>query len=212
MIKRIIILIFAVTVFLTDIALAEDLLGIGPHIGLHHNVGNPDSRDPSIQIEPQNNYFLGFSVKGNYSFLFARLGTDTSYLINKGKILENSSEIEYTKIYYLSFPFFIGYNFKVLDIGSLYMGPGFSYFLARGKISSSSAGLSEDINATGWGYGFITGIEYKLTAKIGFYFEWEYLDGKSKPIMRSSSTLNYKDLYIDFSGHRLIFGLRYFLI
>jgi opacity protein-like surface antigen len=205
-----IIFIFAVF-YNTSFAYAENYFSIGSHIGLQHNVGNPDSRDTSIQIDPQNNFLLGLSLKANYSFLFARSGADISYLINKGKVLENSSEIEYTKVYFLSVPLFLGYNFKILDIGNLYMGPGLSYFLARGKITSTSPGLSENVNATGWGFGFLTGIEYVLSAKLNFYFEWEYLNGQSKPFMRSSSSRNYDDVYIDFTGHRINFGIRYFL-
>ena len=92
------------------------------------------------------------------------------------------------------------------------MGPGLSFFMARGSINSSIPGLSEDIDASGWGYGFLAGIEYKLFLKVQLYVEWEYFDGRSKPVLQGQSYNNWDDLYIDFTGHRLIFGIRYYLI
>jgi opacity protein-like surface antigen len=213
MIKRIILYTFAIIICFSNLVSAEDYLGVGAHLGFHHDVGNLESQNSDIQIDPQNNYFLGFSFKTNFSLLFARFGADTTFLINRGEVLENSgtSEIVNAKIHYLSLPLFFGFNYKVLDLGNFYMGPGLSYFVARGHITSSDASLSKDISASGWGYGFMAGIEYKLSNKIDFYFEWEYLDGKSKPVMQSSPT-NWDDFYVDFTGHRLIFGIRYYLI
>jgi opacity protein-like surface antigen len=212
MIKRIIIFTFAIIIYFSNFLSAEDYIGLGAHLGFHHDVGNLESQNSDIQIDPQNNYFLGFSFKTNFSFLFARFGADTTFLINRGEVLENSSEITYAKIHYISMPLFIGYNYKILDLGNFYMGPGLSYFVARGHITSSNATLSKDISATGWGYGFIAGIEYRLSTKTDFYFEWEYLDGKSEPVLQSSSTYNWKDFYVDFTGHRLILGVRYYLL
>ncbi len=212
MIRRTVICIFAMTICFSDPGFAEDYVGIGAHLGLHHDVGNPDSYAPFIQIDPQNNYFIGFSFKTNIAFLFARFGADTTFLINRGEVLEDSNEIAYSKIHYISLPFFMGYNYKLLDIGNFYMGPGLSYFMARGRITSSVSGLSDDINATGWGFGFIAGIEYKVSFSLDFYFEWEYLNGKSEPVLQSQSTHNWNNFYVDFSGHRFIFGIRYYLI
>jgi opacity protein-like surface antigen len=214
MIKIIFIYIFCILISFTDALWAEEYLGIGAHLGFHHDVGNLESQNADIQIDPQNNYFIGFSFKTNFSFLFTRFGADTTFLINRGEVLRNSgsSEIIYTNIHYIAIPFFFGFNFKILDIGNFYMGPGLSYFSARGRITSSTTTLSEDISTTGWGYGFIAGIEYKLFMKLNFYFEWEYLDGKSKPVLRSGSTYAWDDFYVDFTGHRFILGIRYYLI
>ena len=60
---------------------AENYVGIGVHTGLHNNVGRLDSYDPDIQIEPQNNYILGFSFKTNLGFLFARFGVESTFLL-----------------------------------------------------------------------------------------------------------------------------------
>lgn len=179
---------------------------------MHNNTGNPDTYDPSIQIDPQNSILLGFSFKTNYTFLFTRFGADITFLINKGRVRENSSEIASTDIQYLSLPLFIGCNFRILDTGNLYMGPGVSYFSARGRINSTVPTLSEDISATGWGFGFITGIEYSLLLKINIYFEWEYLNGRSGSSIQSQSAHEWDDMYIDFTGHRLMLGVRYYLI
>jgi opacity protein-like surface antigen len=211
MIKRIIINTFAIIICFSGILSAEDYIGIGSHIGFHHDVGNLESQNSEIQIDPQNNYFLGFSFKTNFSYLFARFGADTTFLINRGEVLENSGDIAYAKIHYVSLPLFIGLNYKMLDLGNFYMGPGVSYFVARGTITSSATGVSEDINTTGWGYGFITGMEYRLSGKIDFYFEWEYINGKSEPVLQTGTTA-WDDFYVDFTGHRFILGFRYYLI
>lgn len=211
MIKRIALYLLVAIIFCPGIAAADDYIGVGIHPGIHHDVGNLDSYDSSIQNDPQNNYFLGISFKTNLSFVFARFGADTTFLINKGEVLENSNEIKYSKIQYVALPLFLGYNFKVLDVGNFYMGPGLAYFIARGHISTST-GLSEDINASGWGYGFIAGIEYKLSLKLDFYVEWQYFNGRSGPATRTDSTNNWENFYVDFTGYRFLFGIRYYLI
>ncbi|MBN2401134.1 MAG: outer membrane beta-barrel protein [Spirochaetes bacterium] len=212
MIKRIIIYMFAIIICFPVLLPAENYVGIGAHLGFHHNVGNLDSQYADIEIDPQNNYFLGFSFKTNFLFLFARFGADTTFLINRSETLESSGEIASAKIHYISLPLFVGLNYKVLDLGNFYMGPGLSYFVARGHISSASPGLSDDVSATGWGFGFTAGIEYNLALKLDFYFEWEYLNGKSEPVLQGSSAYNWKDLYVDFTGHRLMLGVRYYLL
>jgi opacity protein-like surface antigen len=211
MINRIIIYAAAILFCFCSFLFAEEYIGIGAHIGYHHDVGNLESQNSEIEIDPQNNYFLGFSFKTNFSLIFVRFGADTTFLINRGESLEGSSGIAYTKIHYLSLPLFIGLNYKVLNLGNFYMGPGASYFVARGTISSSATGKTEDISATGWGYGFITGMEYRISNKIDFYFEWEYLNGKSETILRTGATA-WEDFYVDFTGHRFILGIRYYLI
>jgi opacity protein-like surface antigen len=213
MIKRVILNVLAVTFCFSSIAAADDYFSVGIHLGLQHDVGNLDSYDSSIQSDPQNNYFLGISFKTNFSFIFARFGADTTFLINRGKVYESSGneKIEYSKIHYVSLPFFLGYNFKVQDVGNFYMGPGLSYFIARGTVTTST-GISEDINASGWGYGFIAGIEYKLSSKLDFYFEWEYLNGRSGPVVGTQSGYTWENFYVDFTGHRFVLGIRYYLI
>ncbi len=194
---------------------AEDLfdIGFGLHIGAQHDVGNFSSNDPSLQIDPQNNYFLGFSGKTNFICFFAKFGIDTTVMINRGEVLENSSgEIESIKIHYVSIPFFLGFNYRILDVGNFYMGPGISYLLGRGRITSTTPALSEDIDTSAWGLGFISGIELDLTTSTRFYFEWEYLDGRSVAVQQTQTTDNWKNYYIDFTGHRILFGIMYYVL
>ncbi len=200
----------------TGISHAADIvdIGFGLHIGAQHDVGNFGSNDPSIQIDPQNNYFLGFSSKSNFfSFLFIKLGVDSTLLINKGEVLENSSaEIESLKIHYVSIPLFLGFNYKIMDVGNFYMGPGLAYLLGRGRITCTAPALSDDIDTNTWGYGFIAGIELELTSSIRFYFELEYLDGRSTAVQQTQSSNEWKNFYINYSGPRLILGIMYYVI
>ena len=112
MIKRIFIYIFVCIFCYINTANAEDIVGFGLHIGAQNDVGNINSYDPDIQIYPQNNYFLGLSCKSNFVCLFVRSGVDTTFLINRGEVLEDSSdEIASIKIHYVSIPFFFGFNY-----------------------------------------------------------------------------------------------------
>ena len=190
-------IVITIILVITNIAKAENLIGFGFHIGAEHNVGNISSYDPDIIIDPQNNYLLGFSCKSNFYCFFSRIGLDTSFLINRGEVLENSSnEIESLRIHYTSIPLFIGFNYKVLDVGNFYMGPGFSYIIGRGRIVCTSSFLSEDIDTNVWGYGFIAGIELNLTSSVRFCFEWEYMDARSQPIQQTQSDHNWKNFYV----------------
>lgn len=198
---------------MTDFVSAEEYLGLGFHVGLHHNVGNMGSQNPGIKIDPQNNYFLGFTFKSNFGPAFIKFGADTTFLINRGKVLDNSNEeISSVKIHYLSVPLFAGFNYQVLDIGKFYMGPGVSYFMARGSINSATAPLSDDISATAWGVGFVSGIELNLTQYTRFYFEWRYFSGSSEPVQQTQSTYDWYDFSVDFTGHRILLGFMYYLI
>ena len=213
MIKRLFLYLLITFFSFSDIVKGEDFVSFGFHVGAQHNVGMLESYDPAIQIDPQNNYFLGISSKLNFAPLFIRFGIDIAFMINDGEVLENSStEIESTKIQTISSPFFFGYNYHVLDIGNFYMGPGLSYIFGRGRIISKTPALSDDINATSLAFGFVAGIEFELSPVFRFYFEWNYLDGRSEPVQQTQTTDNWDNFYIDFSGHRILFGVLYYII
>lgn len=192
---------------------ADNTVGVGLHIGAQHNVGNYKSNDSSILLDPQNNYFMGISCKTNFVCLFARTGVDITYLMDKGKVLENSSnDVQRYTIHYTAVPLFFGLNYQILDIGNFYMGPGCAYILGRGKVHYSDPSLSEEINTSAWGIGFTAGIELDLSRYIRFYFEWEYLDGRAHSVQQTSTTPEWKDLTVDYTGHRLLIGVMYFII
>jgi opacity protein-like surface antigen len=211
--KFIAIFLFILIFSFNGILKAENIVGFGLHLGAQHNVGNYASNDSSIVVDPQNNYFIGISGKTNVLCLFARFGADITYPINKGKVLENpANNIQSYNIQYISAPLFLGFNYKVLDIGNFYMGPGGAYILGRGKINYNEPSLSKEINTSAWGIGFITGVEFDLSKSIRFYFEWEYLDGRALSVQQSQTDNNWKDLYIDYTGHRVMIGLIYYVI
>lgn len=208
-----IIYIFFILFLVTGFASAQEYAGIGFHLGLHHNVGNMGSQNPGIKIDPQNNYFLGFTCRSNLGLGFIKFGADTTFLINRGEVLDNSNEeISSVKIHYLTIPLFAGFNYQVLDVGKFYMGPGVSYFMASGRVSSSTASLSDDISTTAWGLGFVGGVELNLTSHMRFYFEWQYFSGNSEPVQQTQSTYEWDDFSVDFTGHRILFGFMYYLI
>jgi opacity protein-like surface antigen len=211
--KIIVIYLFVLLFSLNGILKAENNVGFGLHFGAHHNVGNYGSNDSTILVDPQNNYFIGISGKTNFLCLFARFGADITYLINKGRVLENTSDnIQSYNLQYISVPLFLGFNYQILDIGHFYMGPGGAYLIGQGKINYIDPSLSKEINTSAWGVGFITGIEFDLSKSIRFYFEWEYLDGRALSVQQSQTVHNWKDLYIDYSGHRVVIGLIYYVI
>ncbi len=212
--KKIIFIFLIILVFSFNGTLkAENMVGFGLNLGVQHNVGNYASDDSSILLDPQNNYFVGISGKINVICLFARFGVDITYPINRGKVLEDSgSDIESYSIQYISVPLFLGFNYQILDIGNFYMGPGGAYILGSGKINYYDTSLSDEIDTSAWGIGFISGVELELSKSIRFHFEWEYIDGRALSVQQSQTDNNWKDLYIDYTGHRLIIGLIYYVI
>jgi len=214
LIKKILLVIFIIT-YHAPPSMCAELFGVGVHIGAQHDVGNPTSYDPSIQVDPQNSLLMGLSSKLNLSPLFFRFGIDNTILINKGKVLDDNDleEIEYYKINYTASSLFFGLLFPVRRIGKFYMGGGSTYFIGRGKIKIiTDTSSTEKIDTSAIGFGFITGIELNLASSIWFYCEWEYMDGKSKAILNADGTDNWKNFYLDFTGNRILLGIIYYLL
>ncbi|MDY6935770.1 MAG: outer membrane beta-barrel protein [Spirochaetota bacterium] len=212
MLKKVILYIFSFVLLFTSIGNAKDVFGIGIYMGAQHDVGNLNSYNPYIQIDPQNNLLLGFACKVNYLYFFGKTGVETTFLINRGEVEENSDEIEYVKIDYTSIPIFAGMSFPILSSAEFYMGGGFAYFLGRGEIKSSSSFYEDEIDTTAFGIGFILGISYIFPSSIRCYFEWKYLDGRSDQISQTQSSYNWQNYYVDFTGHRIFIGIMYYLI
>jgi opacity protein-like surface antigen len=188
-----------------------EYFGVGIHVGAHHNVGNLDSYDPSMQIKPQTDILVGCAFKTNLKFFFIRAGIDTTFLFSKGEVLEVDAADPVTeyRIQYSQIPCFAGLNFPVQDIGEFYMGGGIAYLLATGSINH---GTKEDISASALGYGFLCGMQLNITSFIKLYMEWEYIDARSAPMMNTQTSSTWKNMYIDFSGHRMLIGAMYYLL
>jgi opacity protein-like surface antigen len=210
MTKKLVSIVAILLLYGVNAAHAREYVGVGIHVGAHHDVGNISS-DPSVKVDPQNNSLIGFSLKINMGALFLRSGVDTTFLINQGDILENTAEIDYYQIHYTAIPAFMGFAFPIQDIGEFYMGGGMAYFIGSGKIKSSVSG-KEDIQTSAYGFGVIAGIQLNIVSSIKLYMEWEYLDGRSEPITKTQSTYDWDNFYVDFTGHRILLGIMYYLI
>ncbi len=190
-----------------------EYFGVGIHVGAHHNVGNLDSYDPTMQIKPQTDILVGCAFKTNLKFFFIRAGIDTTFLFTKGEVLEPSTNGDTTaeyRIQYSQVPCFAGLNFPVQDIGEFYMGGGIAYLLATGSVKH---GTKEDISASALGYGFLCGMQLNITSFIKLYMEWEYIDARSKPMMATQPSVStWKNMYVDFTGHRMLIGAMYYLL
>jgi opacity protein-like surface antigen len=213
MIQRAITIGAVLVMCLASPAAAAQYFGVGFHAGGQYDVGMLASYNPSFQTDPQNSLLLGFALKANYSFLFLRAGIDTSFVINEGKVLENSDPndpIEEYSISYTGIPLFVGLNFPVQDVGEFYLGGGGAYFLGRGTVKYPG---KEDFEASALGYGFIAGIQLVLSPSFRLYIEWEYLDAKSEPVLNTvTAPQTWKNYYVDFTGHRFLLGLMYYVL
>jgi opacity protein-like surface antigen len=205
----------AVIVFLFPSAVrAQQYLGVGFHIGAHHDVGNMSSYNSGFEVEPQTSYILGVAFKGNYDFLFLRAGVDIAFPLIEGDVIENydaTDPVEKYSISYTGLPLFVGVNFPVFDIGEFYLGGGIAYFLATGTVTHG--GTEDDISASALGFGFIAGMQLRLTASTRLYMEWEYIDARSGASMNTvTGPQTWDNLYIDFTGHRILLGIMYYAI
>ena len=200
--------------------MAERIIGVGLHLGGQHNTGNIDSFYQYAQADPQNSMFVGVAFKFSAPFAFLRTGVDNSFAINKGNVLEDQSisgahtneGLDTYQLSYTAIPAFVGLQFPLQDKGVFYLGGGIAYFLGTGKVKSEASGTSEDISATALAFGFISGMQLHLTRKISLYMEWEYLEGRSKPVAQTDSLSTYENFYVDYTGHRLQLGLMYFVL
>jgi len=210
--KRLVFFHLMVLLLLPAAANAQNYLGLGLHLGAQHNVGRLSDYNRNFEVEPQNSYLIGIAFKASYRFLFLRTGVDTSFILSRGEVLENSDPSDPVERYRLSYtqvPCFIGLNFPVQDIGEFYMGGGIAYFLGSGTVTAAS---SVDIEATALGYGFISGIQILITPAVRLYMEWQYLDARSEAVANTvTGPQTWDNFYVDFSGHRMMLGLMYYV-
>ena len=190
---------------------AQEIIGIGVHLGAHHDVGNLSGQDNNILHDPQNSLLAGFSLKANMAFLFFRTGCDVSMLANRSNVYDDTPVIEHSSLSYLSLPAFLGVRYPLKDIGELYMGAGMAYFIGTGEVKLAASATADDVEAIALGYGFVTGIEFKLLQFLNLYMEWEYFDVRSDPVLTTAGS-TWDDFYIDFSGHRILVGAMYYLL
>lgn len=190
---------------------AEDILGIGIHLGGHYNVGNINSQQPDILVESQTNLLLGLSLKTNFYFLFVRTGVDGTFLLNKGRVLEGSDQIQNYKIQYMSVPGFIGLRFPLKDSGECYIGGGIAYLWSYGSVKVRGY-PSYDLNSSALGYGFLCGISLSFPVYVQLYLEWQYIDARTAAVIKTQSGYDWKNFYIDFTGHRFFVGVIYYAI
>ncbi len=209
MVRKLIVSLAVFACFSASAASAEEHIGLGVHIGAHHDVGNFSDQNPSAMTDPQNSLLLGFSFKANIGFVFLRTGFDYSYVLNRGKVLENSDTVASYSIKYVCVPGFLGFRFPVRERGEFYMGAGMAYFITSGDVKLAS-GASEDISAISYGYGIITGIEFKLLPEVRLYMEWEYFDARSDAQVQTTGS--WKNYYVDYTGHRVLLGVMYYLL
>ena len=202
----------ALVLLFPSYAAAQRNLGVGFHVGAHHDVGNMTSYNSQFEVEPQTSYIVGVSFKANLDFLFLRTGVDIAFPLIEGDVLENgdaTDPIEKYSIGYTGLPLFVGVNFPVFDIGEFYLGGGIAYFLATGTVTHG--GTEDTISATALGFGFIAGMQLHVSAKIRLYMEWEYIDARSGASMNTAAAQTaWDNLYIDFSGHRILLGVMYY--
>lgn len=197
-------------------AFGQRYFGVGIHIGGQHDVGDITTFYPDAQTEPQNSVIFGVAIRLSVPFFFIRTGGDASFTINKGKVLEDHATVgvnEYN-VQYTMLPLYAGLQFPLRDRGAFYLGGGVSYFYGTGSVILSN-GTSEDIDATAFGAGFLAGMQLHITSSFSLYMEWMYVDARSKPVITTTGTYNpnnYKDLFIDYSGHRIIIGVMYYVL
>lgn len=213
---RILLICVLISIPLANAVFADDMLGVGLHVGFQHDVGSLRgySYDPTVEYDPQNNLFIGAAFKFNFGLFMFRTGVDSTFLINKGSRPDDPDETGYISSYsiqYTAIPVFIGMIFPIQSIGEFYMGGGGAYIQGTGKIRNAGS-EEEDLSATANAFGVMAGIQIKTISSIRIYLEWQYLDGRSKPIRTISASPDWNGYYVDYTGHRLLVGIMYYII
>ncbi len=192
---------------------AGGTIGAGIHLGAHYDVGMVGSYNPDFKVNPQLNFLAGFALKAGYRFLFLRTGIDTATAVNKGRVMDNAAStgstdlIQSYKITYTTIPCFAGFAFLIHDVGEFYLGGGAAYILGRGNVTSSAR---RSFKTEAFGPGLIAGVQFSLTPSFRLYMEWEYIDARSGAAVNTQTAIGWKNLYADFTGHRLLLGLMYY--
>jgi len=201
--KRIIVIIL---IFITNSLYSEDRLSAGLTAGYQYDVGML-SEKRSIQAQVQHNISAGVIFKLDMSRVFLRSGAEYSYPFDKGVIVNGSAgDILETELKFIEVPVYGGINLPIRDFGVFYLGGGGSYIFGMGHVAASAG--NKDISEQLFGFGFLAGIESEIYSEASLIFEWEYMAARSAPVA-STGAGSYDDYSIDYSGHRIRFGVIY---
>ena len=197
---------FAIMLLLPCMLSAGDKLSAGLTAGYQYDVGMLSDRR-SIQADAQQNISAGLVLKLDMSRIFIRTGAEYSYPFAKGRIREGTAgTVQETEISFTEVPVYAGINLFIRDFGNFYMGGGGSYIFGTGKLKTASGDV--EINEQLFGWGLIAGLESDIYNNASFILEWEYMAARSSPVA-SSGAGSYDDFSIDYSGHRIRFGVIY---
>jgi opacity protein-like surface antigen len=189
---------------------AGEYIGVGGHAGLQYDVGNL-SGQKGADFKGQHNVILGVTLKLDRDPLFFRTGADRTLLLAKGEVLNNSiGTLESVNIQYTSIPLYAGLNFRIRDRGKFYIGFGIVYIMGSGEVKTTAEKVK--INETDFGTGFLTGVQLRVGNNTRVFAEWEYISGRTKPVINTSSTNTWKDFSVDYTGHRIYIGASYYIL
>lgn len=198
--------IFLILLMLPCMLSAGDKLSAGLTAGYQNDVGMLSDRR-GVQADAQQNISAGLVLKLDMSKIFIRTGAEYSYPFDKGRFPDGSAgNVTGTEISFTEVPVYAGINLCIRDFGNFYIGGGGSYIFGTGKIRTVSG--DANINEQLFGYGLIAGLEYEIYNNASFIFEWEYMAVRSSPAA-SSGAGTYNDFCVDYSGHRIRFGVIY---
>jgi opacity protein-like surface antigen len=188
---------------------AGEYVGIGGRAGLQYDVGNLGEQQ-GADYEGQHNIILGVILKLDRDPLFFRTGADRTILFAKGKVLNNSiGTLEKLNIQYTAIPLYAGLNFRIRDRGKFYIGYGFVYIMGSGKLETTAEKVT--INENDFATGFLTGVQLRVGNNIRVFAEWEYLSGRTRPVINTSTTNSWKDFSVYYTGHRIYVGASYYI-
>lgn len=201
--KRIFVIIL---IFIINNVSAEDRLSAGFTAGYQYDVGMLSERS-GVQGKVQHNVSAGAILKLDMSRVFLRTGVDYSYPFDKGELVNGTAgDVLETEVAFIEVPVYGGINLPIRDFGAFYLGGGGSYIFGTGSVKTTTGDV--DINEQLFGYGFLAGIESEIYSDASLIIEWEYMAAKSSPVA-STGAGTYDDYTIDYSGHRIRFGVIY---
>lgn len=185
---------------------SDDRISAGITAGYQYDAGMLAGKG-GIQAQVQNNVSAGAVLKLDISGLFLRSGAEYSYPFDDGVILGGSGgDVLETSAAFIEVPVYGGINLAIRDFGAFYIGGGGSYIFGSGHVKTASGNVT--ISEQLFGYGLIAGIESEIYGNASIMLEWEYLAARSAPVA-STGAGAYDDYSIDYSGHRVRFGVLY---
>ncbi len=208
--KTVLISLLLILVFSYSGINAGEYVGVGGHAGLQYDVGNL-SGQKGADFEGQHNVILGVTLKLDRDPVFFRTGADRTILFSKGKVLNNSiGTLESVNIQYTSIPLYAGLNFRIRDRGKFFMGFGLVFIMGSGELETTTEKVK--IKENDFGTGFLTGVQLRAGNNIRIIAEWEYISGRTGPVINTSTTNTWKDFSVDYTGHRIYIGASYYIL